>query len=106
MTPDSFAALIKLEHNIFSEELLMLEFAHIRRYVLAPKERKILGMLVQGMTVADICRLMKTKQGGMQSVKTIKRVIYEIKRKFRTGQRERIDNHPLLRAAKQRRGGK
>lgn len=101
-----FVALMRLEHDIWDEALLSDDFERIRKYVLAPKERKVLEMRVQGMSIEEICNLMTTKQGGKQKPQTIKRLCYEIKRKFRTGQRHRIDNHPLIRAAKQRKGGK
>ena len=106
MTYEAFIAVQQLEHDVWEEYLLSDEFSRIRRFVLDPKERKILEMRVQGMSIQDICNIMKTKQGGMQKEATIKRLCYEIKRKFRTGQRHRVDNHPLIRAAKQARGEK
>ena len=106
MTAEQFIAIQNLENDIWGEELLGQDFANFRRRILAPKERVILDLKVQGLTNGEIAALVKTRQGGMQSIRTVTRVCYDIKKKFRTGQRTRIDNHPLIRAQRQAQGGK
>ena len=96
---EKFRIMVNLHHDIWMEELLGQMFYKEYR-LLTPVERQILELRVEGKTNEEAAKLIGCK------LHTIRCRVRDIRHKYRTGVRERVDNMPLLRWIKQQRGGK
>jgi len=72
--------------NVWSEDLLSGEFKYVFERVLSDTERVVTELKIDGYRDSEVALRL-----GVE-LKTVKRLIYKIKRKFRLGIETRVDN--------------